>query len=523
MSESSPELPKTMLIIKSHASALTVVEAFLRNRGWNIYSTPNLKDALLQLVQNKPSYVLITVDHANKKVRALPKVLSSAFPVVTMTFAENQNAASYKLLNDTPTEYRVYPPVTGPAIERCVNKYLKDQQTTESLRRANESFSVGGGGDNGSFSVKGGSENTSQLLAQFLGENIGSTVTSPPSAETKDNNLIFAQPVEDSDFSGIHVQKGVKGDLGKVVPTEEPSAPVYSENQGGAANNLHSTKQEGVVVTPQGSREYRRQQESKNPAWTPVAQNENPLSTSKATKSSRGQEASDTLIARGAQKSLEESVVPGDGKVTQKLESTASMACIVVESPRFSGYLVAVMGRNQSIDSAFIETIKQRLFKFLKENGEDVSEEEAMGLKVKQVDFEPWAVEYAEFLRKSVHKGNEVAMAFFPRRPVKQILEDSHHHEMAKIGLGELKGDTAVEFDLYMYLPNNNKYVLYTPKGGIFYNKQLDRLKNLGITHMHVQKEDATAISKYQAQNYLNELVDDYDQKQALVKKIKAS
>jgi hypothetical protein len=191
---------------------------------------------------------------------------------------------------------------------------------------------------------------------------------------------------------------------------------------------------------------------------------------------------------------------------------------------------VAVMVKNRKIDQAFIDSVKTKLFKFLKENGEEVKDGDGMEIKIKQVDFEPWALEYAEFLRKSVHEGNEVAMAFFPRRPIKAILEDSHHKDMAKIQLNELDGDRQVEFDLYVYLPTNNKYVLYTPKGGVFYNKQMDRLKKQGVTHMHVQKDAVAAISKYKAQNYLNDMIDSHEQKQeaaaqqaALAEKIRAS
>ncbi|MGZ3745645.1 MAG: hypothetical protein ACXVBQ_17400, partial [Pseudobdellovibrionaceae bacterium] len=175
---------------------------------------------------------------------------------------------------------------------------------------------------------------------------------------------------------------------------------------------------------------------------------------------------------------------------------------------------IAAMGKNHKIDKVFMEGIKERLFKFLKENGEEVSKNDSLGINIKQVDFEPWALMYAEFLRKSVHQGNEVAIAFFPRRPIHTILEESSHHEMAKLPLEEFQGDRQVEFDLYVYLPSNNKYVLYTPKGGIFYNTQMDRLKKQGVTHMHIEKNAAEAVTKYKAQNYLNDMIEDHEQNQ---------
>lgn len=646
------EIPKTMLILKSNPTALSVVETFLRNRGWRIYSTANLKEALVQIVSNKPSYVLISVDHPNKKVRALPKLLGQAFPVACIAFAENQNSNSFKMLNESATEYRVYPPVTGPAIERCVNKYLKDQQTRATVQTANDTFksekdangndmiSVKGGG-NGNIEIKGGGDiggDAGKLFAQLMGEDGGVTTTATSSKV--DNNQVFATAIDEDDykptesnfipsgnarnkneenslpsylqsntdkansaqggangFGQTYVQKGSAGPGGTVVPptgdnsgwgnaqgsnplgsnyTGQQSGPQAGSNYinpqdpmngaspqgrqddlggagnsrpqypgqpgaqdengwsggdgtgaGGAAagNGKNGKGAEGVPAEGLGSREYRRRQAASN--WAPMKDQRD---TEHIKEKRARSDANQTLIARGTQKSLEESVVIRDGVVKEKAQDSTSAACIVVESEKFSGYLVAVMGKNRKIDQTFIDSVKTKLFKFLKENGEEVKDGDGMEIKIKQVDFEPWALDYAEFLRKSVHEGNEVAMAFFPRRPIKAILEDSHHKDMAKIQLHELDGDRQVEFDLYVYLPTNNKYVLYTPKGGVFYNKQMDRLKKQGVTHMHVQKDAVSAISKYKAQNYLNDMIDNHEQKQevaaqqaALAEKIRAS
>lgn len=525
MSDAAKERPKTMLIIKSNASALTTVETFLRNRGWKIYSTPNLKEALAQLVEGKPSYVLISVDHPNKKVQALPKLLHQAFPVATIAFAENQNAFSYKMLNESASEYRVYPPVTGPAIERCVNKYLKDQQTRESLQNANTEFKSGTtqdkkndnlisikGGAPSSFESHGGEDAASRLLHQFLSKDSAHfSPGSPPAAATKnDSGLIFARPVDEEEDSSSGVaympRSSTNDDLGSLTARENQNGFGQTYTQNESLDPLDGSNPENSEKKGPD-----RAAREATPLWSPTDLNEDRTRFLK--ERLERSEANQTLIAKGTQQALYNSVVNHDGVVREKIEVASNMACITVESSRFAGYLVAVMGNNKNMEVDFISTIKQRLFKFLKDNGEPVSEEDALGIKIKQVAFEPWALEYADFLRKSVHQGNEVAMAFFPRRPPKVILEESRHQDMAKLHISDLVGDRPVEFDLYMYLPNNNKYVLYTPKGGVFYNKQLERLKNQGVTHMHVQKDAVKSISKYKAQNYLNDLVDDYDQK----------
>lgn len=140
------------------------------------------------------------------------------------------------------------------------------------------------------------------------------------------------------------------------------------------------------------------------------------------------------------------------------------------------------------------------MFGFLRSNGEPVKEEESLQLKIEQVPFEEWAIHQAEFLKKSIHNGNEIAMAFFPNKLEKATLEDSASERMMKMNLDDLKSDVAVEFDLYVYMPENNKYLLYTPQGMVFYGKQKDRLKDKGIGHMHLRKESVTNVKKYKAQ-----------------------
>lgn len=94
------DVKKNLLIIKSHAQSLGPAESFLLNRDWNIKSTSDLKEALAYLVQNQPEFVMISIDHPNKKVRNLPKVLSQALPICVIAFAESSTSASIKKLSE---------------------------------------------------------------------------------------------------------------------------------------------------------------------------------------------------------------------------------------------------------------------------------------------------------------------------------------------------------------------------------------------------------------------------------------
>jgi hypothetical protein len=218
----------------------------------------------------------------------------------------------------------------------------------------------------------------------------------------------------------------------------------------------------------------------------------------------------DSIIVRGTEEALSEAVDHRTGKKISKIEKATNIACIEIKSNRFSGYLVCAMGKNRKIDNQLMNLAKQRLFTFLKNNGEKVKEDDSLALKLQEVDFTDWALEQAEFLRRSIHDGNEIAMAFFPSAQNDIKLEDSASEKMLQLDLKDLKEDTALEFDLYMFMPQNNKYLLYTPKGQPFYGGQKDRLSTKGVTHMHLRKDSAHSVKKYHAQNFLNDKIASY-------------
>lgn len=471
-------IKKSLLIIKSQPGGLGAVEGFLRNRDWKVKATTNLKEALIFLVQEQPQFVMVSIDHPNRKVRNLPKILTQAFPVCVIAFAEETSTASYNLLSACATEYLLYPPVTGPAVERTVNKYYKDLQT-KGLNPQQMRTGLNSSDDAGVIAIKGessfSSQNAQSILAQMFGDDQGMGMI--PGA-----NATSSGPVG----HGIGA-----GTLHSRMFDPEEAARSSSVAQKPNLNGLP-----GWAPLP-----------TKNPKKkerpSPEQIESDPLATKK-----------DSIILRGTKEALENSCAKTSFESSNGIEGSTNVACIVIESNRFSGYLITAMGKNKSLDTEFMSKIRERLFRFLKNNGEDIHDGETMDLQIREVPFEAWALQYAEFLRKSIHDGNEVAMAFFPRADIKSKFGESAAEEMASIKLEELAGDVAVEFNVYIHLPRNNKYVLYTPRGGVFYHVQKERLQSQGISQLHILKGDLKDLDKYRAQNFLNEKIQEYEEKE---------
>jgi len=466
---------------------LAQAETFLRNRNWIVGSSVNLREALAYIIQKKPKYVLISADHPNKKVRMLPKMLVQAFPVRVIGFAEKGSGNSTKNLLEMNLEYNLYPPVSGPAIERMILKMLKDDE----LRAQNENIiKTSKGGE----TAVGGNE-----LITFKGETPGADAMKPSLDSQSSSSMInFQEPGTSGDPLGPAYRGGAQQardpqsgfhDGNSSVFSPNPSSPERdTDSQSSRNKKAGSPIMESDYVPRAAPVPYRMRQE----------------------KEPKSLDGKTSIFVRGAQTSLNESVNLKGADTAEEISQSSNLACITVESPRFSGYLVCAMGRNRNIDKAFIDIIKSRLMRYLQDNGETLKDRDTMSLNVQPVHFTAWSLEQAEFLKKSVHDGDEIAIAFFPTPIGESDLKKSASDKMVMIQMNELQDDAAVEFDLYIFMPENNKYLLYTPQGRPFYGKQKGRLKEKGITHMHLRKEAAPNVQKYRAQNFLNDKIATY-------------
>ncbi|HWU43526.1 MAG TPA: hypothetical protein VN132_08815 [Bdellovibrio sp.] len=531
---------KSLLIIKSQPQTLGPAEGFLRNREWSLKATANLKEALVHLVQSQPKFVMISIDHPNRKVKALPKVLTQAFPVCVIIYCDNPTAANVKILNDMGCEYVIFPPVTGPAIERMVNKYYKDMQTRGQTPHTRNSMNEKSGAeDGGMISIKGeggtGNDSAHNFLAQFLGGETGDAAIAGNSSSANASILSASGMNSFENSSTADLAQALKGAMAGQADSGKDYAANLERPMGtpghnsGEANPLESAKNlnpasnssqaNGVSTKGMSSSKensFSRSGKKSPPTWGPLdAPVKNSATEKERTKKPRPpMKDEDSLISKGAKEALENSTTQTPPPPLVELRQISNFSCIIVESPRFSGYLIAAMGKNNLMDKNFIETIRKRLMNFLRANGELAEDRPSMPIKVREVPFEDWALEHADFLRKSIHNGEEIGMAFFPRANAKMQIHESADGDMAAISVKDLAPDATVEFNLYIHLPRNNKYLLYTPSGGVFLGQQKERLTSQGVSHLHVLKLEMEDLDKYHAQNFLNDLITEFESKE---------
>jgi len=520
-SESQAGTPQTLVILKPKSDSLKAAENFLKNRNWSLISSPNLREALAGIIQKQPRFVLLAADHPNKKVKMLPKLLAQAFPCRVIAFAESSNNASMAALHEMGMEYTLYPPISGPAIERMINKIIKDDETRKNNPEQNRltSTATGTSSDtNNSTLVTSSGTNTaleqaraalSQLMSNPESEtdaNINPEGTATPHSPHSPAYMPDHSHEKSSNTGpGVIIQKGTAGQSFQTSQSETNPTPDllstdfssdWTKPEIDPSDSLHGVG--GSVWQKKKTDDATKsalQLDKKEFLTGTYEQNEN-----------------ESIIQKATESALEEVTAQKNSETIEQLEKASNVACIIIESAKFNGYLIAALGKNKVIDDQFMTTIQEKLYSFLKAHGDLPSNESKIPLKLKiqEIEFENWALEQAQFLKKTIHGSDEIAMAFFPTQETKIQLEDSASEHMAKMKVSELREGIILEFDLYIYMPENQKFLLYTPQGWPLHKDQKDRLLEKGVHHMHLRKENMNAVVRYHAQNFLNDKIQNY-------------
>lgn len=135
---------KSIFILKAKPHSLRSAENFLGNRNWDIRPTTDVKMALMSLLKEPVDYALIGVDHANPNVTRLPDILSQTLKIPIILFAESMTPQSSLLLRSSKYPHILFPPVSGPSIERMLLK-IEKEKTLAASEKAGESNSSGQG------------------------------------------------------------------------------------------------------------------------------------------------------------------------------------------------------------------------------------------------------------------------------------------------------------------------------------------------------------------------------------------
>lgn len=201
-----------------------------------------------------------------------------------------------------------------------------------------------------------------------------------------------------------------------------------------------------------------------------------------------------TKFAELTQRALDASVSFLDDGEVETLGTNKRFAVLFVKSLKMSGYLIAALGQDRVIDTKLMTEIRNKLFESLRSEGNQMLDSDPVHLELHEVQIENWALHEARFMAKSVHQAKEIAVAFFENDSPFDV---SEVQDMIKMKVSEISDQDEVQFDLYIYLPANNRLIKHTHKGRCMDSAQQFRLLVKGHAYLHIWKEDFGTAFQY--------------------------
>lgn len=515
--EKSPEIRKKVFVIKAKQNGLKSAENFLKNRTWEIISASDMKIALATLFRHKIDYAMIGVDHVHPHVLKLPEIIAQTIKIPVILFAENMTPQAAHVLRTVRHPYILFPPVSGPAIERMLLKIEKDRtqsaarpadaRTMESGASDPSTIRISEGGGAFDHAQMNGSFSEEDIAKLFAGEGLSPMMNSNEAGQTGSLN----SAMQNGNGMGIGMGAMQNGN-GSGAPMSEVQ-PAAGSHIG--ANKTPSLRKGSTIDLSLWPQNNKPQSDSLEPSKNPTQDSFAPYVEDMGGYDR--QIPHQSVLINGTEHALQKAANHGALEAPQTISPTTSsnVACFAVRSSGVWGAIVVAYGKDRIVDRKFANDLQDHLLIYMQENGIEFKIEDVMNLTIKQVKFEEWSEKEAVFLRKSIHEGCELALGFFINTGPNGELAPSVRNDMLKVNIDEIRADHSLDFDVYLYFPENGKYLRYVGKDGHLSGKQWDRLTAGGVTELHIRKESEADISRYRMKNFLNDKITDFNNKKA--------
>ncbi len=198
------------------------------------------------------------------------------------------------------------------------------------------------------------------------------------------------------------------------------------------------------------------------------------------------------------------SACEGQQESTVPVTRTKKLTVLPLADGMFTGLLVFVMGDEESVDPQLINNMRQKLGglnAYLKFDGITTK---SLAIEIDEVDFNLWTSHKARYVSKCQHRGKEVMMAFFDMEKKMVEIQPSFDPKMSQISIDNITPNVTIDFDAYLYLQSNERYLKYLHAGSRISDMQIKSLRKRNIDAFHIENDSRDKYQAYVAKNYLS-------------------
>ncbi len=190
------------------------------------------------------------------------------------------------------------------------------------------------------------------------------------------------------------------------------------------------------------------------------------------------------------------------GTPAEVVSRVTKVTCFRMQTTKLAGYFILAYGQNRKLENSWMSKLQDQLKQFLASFEDNLVIEDSDELIIEEVQFNEWSRDQANFIRQATHEEAELVLAFF-KDPTQMQIQPSLQNDCVEVGIEHIQGDRVVNFDVYIYLPQNARFVLYTPRGSTFYEDQKKKLVNDGVRSVHIHKRSLDEVRRHRARSFI--------------------
>ncbi len=466
--DSAKATPIRLVILSKDAATVKSTAAFLVRRGVEVFATTVFQEAVDKLASEWTRFILLSVNFPHPKIELVPQLLAQSFKVEALVFAELSDRKSSSRLTTSNAKHIIFGSVSGPVVLMRLTQILKDQnQTDEEV--TSFSKAAAGSAEDGSINVKGGSQapKNAEKMKRLMAE--------------LDEDSFEGQPTTSGLEAGIAIQKGNRGQLHLLVPP--PSAAqkkgVVAGIKQGKLKPAQPKINDGLLHPPsviEGSEAVGLKSEMALPLAAPA-------------------QSSVDLLDRCIRAALKECCGwPRDQKET--LIEYRTVSVLVFHTQFFRGSILFAIGRGQFEHVEMLKSIETEFVFQVIQAGVDIGIGE-----LERYEITPASAAEDAFLaaltcavsRSDNLEAGIAVLDLVPEEP--EIIETPDL--MIAVRPEAIEPEAKLDFEVFLHLPLNGRYVKYVKEGYSISSGQSSRLSSREKQSIYLTKSASSAFRQH--------------------------
>lgn len=443
--------PSIVVLAKTERAVKSTL-SFLERRGTPVKFVSSLNEAIEIFTKQEANILLFSVNFPNPKIEMIPALILQSFSVPSIAFAEETDRKTSQKLQSVKTRHVIMGPVSGPAVMMKVRQIEKDLE-------GGGDASPGEGAARGSMAQEAGDQSINVRGGSALAakqEALNSLMSAARETSGDDEMSLLAS-------GETYVDKGQRSKAHRAKYQRAHREANYHDGLSDEDRALSALQSVEPILARRKS----------------------------------GDTPEEDLFLKCMGEAIEAVVgEPSDYELCFPILKKAML--VAIRSRKMKGAFVIAVGQSKHKPADIMQRIQVAFFSLLRANGIELDASEEFSSEIEHVYIANDAISVSPHLLMAQTPEAQVGLAVvMTEDPVPSL--QPYERNMLQVPLSDLPAEEPVNFNVYLHLRRNGKFIRYLRVGSALSNKQVVRLTKHNITHVLVDGAEREAYSRHYA------------------------